>query len=50
MKHSLDDARISKNDIEWLQSKIDTLESLIKNAHLVCTIYEEILYCVKDLQ
>ena len=30
--------------------KIDFLESLIKNAQLVCTIDDEILYCVKDLQ
>ena len=50
MKNSLDDALIPKNDIEWLQSKIDSLESLIQNAHLVCTIHNEILYCIKDLQ
>ena len=40
------DADISKNDIEWLQSKIDFLESLIQNAQLVCLIDNEILYCI----
>ena len=34
MKNSVDDAHISKNDNEWLQSKIDFLESLIQNAQL----------------
>ena len=38
------------NDTEWLQSKIDSLETLIENAQLVCTIYSEILYSIKDLQ
>ena len=39
-----------KNDIEWLQSKINSLESLTQNAQLVCLIDNEILYCIKDLQ
>ena len=47
MKNSIDDARTSKYDIEWLKSRIDSLESLIEHAQLVD---DEILYCVKDLQ
>ena len=49
MKNSLYDALISKNNIEWLQRRTDSLKSLIENAQLVCTS-DEILYCVKDLQ
>ena len=50
MKNSLGDAHISKNNIEWLQNKTDSQECLIWNAQLVCTIDNEISYCIKDLQ